>query len=159
SGGIPRDENRVPMVAMDSFNVVKASPSAFAGGTANARGDYDGTSGSLTLFTVTGDVVVRVIGVCTTSLVGASATVEVGTTKSTAGIIAQTTGTDIDENELWHDASPDTDTELATVAPAKFIVNGGDIIEKTGTANVTAGQIYYICLWRPLSSGSSVVAA
>lgn len=154
-----RDENHNPMPAMDSFNVVKASPGAFIGGTADARGDYDGTSNPTTLFTVTGDVVVRVIGVCTTNLAGATATLEVGTTKSTASIIAQTTGTDIDANELWHDASPDTNVEAATVAAAKFVVGGADIIETIGTANLTAGEIYYICLWRPISPDGNVVAA
>ena len=157
--GLPRDENSVPLVGIESYNVEVTTPAAFAGGTENSRGDQSGTGNPLTLFTVTGDVIVRVFGVCTVDLVGAAGTLEVGTTKSTAGILAQTTGTDLDANELWHDASPDTDTEAATVAPAKFIVNGGDIIETVGTADITAGQVYYVCLWRPVSPGSTVVAA
>ena len=77
-GGMSRDENHVPMPAMDSYNVEKASPSAFAGATSNARGDKDGTSSALTLYTVTGDVIVRVFGVCTTNLAGGGK-LEVGT--------------------------------------------------------------------------------
>ena len=79
----------------------------FDGGTPNAIGDYDGTGDPFTIFTVTGAVSVRLVAYCTTDLAGGSATLEVGTTKNTAGIIAQTTATDIDENEIWHDTSPD----------------------------------------------------
>jgi hypothetical protein len=154
-----RDKNSQPYFSLDSFNVEICTPSAFDGGTTNARGDYDGTSGSMTIFTVTGDVIVKVFGVCTVDLVGNTATLEVGTVKSSAGLIAQTTATNIDENEIWHDTTPDTNIEAITVAPDRFIVNGADIIEKSGTANITAGNIYYICLWRPLSSNGNVVAA
>lgn len=159
SGGMPRDLNNYPMNSSTSYNVAVARPGAFIGGTANARGDHDGSSDPTTLFTVTGDVEVRVFGVCTTNLAGASATIEVGTANSTATIIAQTTATDIDANELWHDATPDADIEASTVAPAKWLINGNDIIETIATANITAGEIYYIALWRPITPGSKVEAA
>ena len=77
-----------PFSSLDSYNVAVATPSAFAGGTTNARGDKDGTNVSYTLFTVTGDVLVRIFGVVTTTLVGAG-TIEVGVTGNTAGLIAQ----------------------------------------------------------------------
>lgn len=143
-----------------NFVSVKAAPDAFAGGTANARGDHDGaTSGVTTIFTVTGDVLVRVFGVCTTDLTGASATLELGVADDPDLLIAQTTATGIDANDIWCDASPTYCDTLASVTGPYVIVNGQDIVETTATASITAGQIYYVCLWRPLSPDGKVVAA
>lgn len=129
----------------------------FAGGTANDPGDYDGTGNPATLFNVTGTVRMRILAKCTTNLAGASATLEVGTALSTAGLIAQTTATDIDANEIWHDASPDTSIEATTVLTEKIVSQ--DVIQTVGTANITAGKIVYTCLWYPLSEDSMVTAA
>jgi hypothetical protein len=152
------DGSRIGSNNIGDYQMVKCSPGVFVAGT-NTHGDHDGTGASLKLFDVTGDVMVRIFGVVTTDLAGASAQISVGTTLSAANLIALTTGTDLDAGELWHDATPDNNVELATVAPDKIIVNGADIYEKTATASLTGGQIYYICLWRPLSAGASVVSA
>lgn len=154
-----RDVNNQIHSALDSFNVEKAEPSAFAGGTANSRGDDGGTNDPLTLFTVTGDVLVRIFGVCTTLLESTTGTLEVGVTGNTAALIPQTTATAIDANEIWNDATPVVGVDtLANVTGPHVIVNGLDIIETVATADITAGQIYYICLWRPLSANGNVVA-
>jgi len=58
-----------------------------------------GAVGATDLFTVTGVVNVRLFAVCSTSLTG-SGTIEAGIAGATASLIAQTTGTDIDENEI-----------------------------------------------------------
>lgn len=156
-----KDNNHQTHFTLDSFNTVKCTPTAFAGGTANAHGDSAGTGNPLTLFTVTGDVLVRIFGVCTTSLESAGGgTLEVGVTGNTAALITQTTGTDIDANKIWNDASPAVGTDtLANVTGPHVIVNGMDIIETVGTADITAGAIYYICLWRPLSHNGNVISA
>lgn len=145
---------------LNSYSWIKAAPSAFAGATTNARGDHDGAStGVTTLFTVTGDVAVRIWGVCTVALTGASSTVSVGVTGNTAGLIALETGTEIDANGIYLSATQVSGTVLlATVTGPYIIGNGLDIIETVATAPVTAGQIYYICGWKPLSVGSKVVA-
>ena len=158
---ILRDNNQLPFTNIDSFAVARVAPTAFAGGTTNARGDDGGTNDPFTLFTVTGDVLVRIYGVCTTLLAGTSATLEVGITGNTALLLPQSTATDIDANDIWFDATP---TEVGGVALASItgpfvIVNGLDIIETVATADITSGNIYYICLWRPLSRDGSVVAA
>lgn len=111
------------------------------------------------LFTVTGDVKAKVVGICTTNLAGANATVEVGVTGTTAGIIATTTATDIDANDIWHDASPDSQVELATVMAENIIPNGLNIQETTKVAEISSGVIKFICLWRPLSVDGKIVAA
>ena len=145
---------------IDSFIGVKSAPSAFAGGTTDARGDENGaTSGVTTLYTVTGEVLVRIFGICTTNLAGAG-TLEVGITGNTALLIAQTTGTDLDANELWVDATPTTiGGTLASVTGPFVIPNGLNIIETTASAAITSGQIHYICLWKPFSPDGNLVAA
>lgn len=158
SGLIPRDGSRVPLLDPTFGVVAKATPSAFTGGSANTRGNDGGTLDPLTLFTVTGDVLARVYGVCTVDLTGANATVEVGIAGNTACFIAQTTGTTIDAGEHWFDGTPVASLPFASV-PQRTLSNGQNIIETVGTANVTAGQIYYICIYYPLTPGSDVVAA
>lgn len=129
----------------------------FTGGTANSTGDFDGTGNPFTIATVTGSVLVKVMAVCTTNLAGATATLEVGIAGDTAEIIAQSTATDIDAGELWHDATPDSGIETSSVIAEKIIVNGADIIGTVGTANITSGVIDFYIFWKPLAEGSSVV--
>lgn len=129
----------------------------FDGGTTNGIGDYDGTGNPVTLFTVSGPVLLRVFGICSVDLVGASATCSVGTALSTAGLIASTTATNIDVNEIWHDATPDASVELSTVATQKIV--NQNVILTVGTANVTAGAITFYCHWFPLGPDSKVTAA
>ena len=141
-----------------SANYVKKTIT-FAGGTANAIGDHDGTGDPFTIFTVTGNVLVRVLAICTTNLAG-NATLEVGITGDTAEILAQVADAEaIDAGEIWHDATVDSGCKTSSVLAQKIIANGADIIGTVGTANITAGVIDFYCYWQPLSEGSSVVAA
>lgn len=152
-GTFSRDSNGVPIT---TDGIIISKTMTFDGATTNDPGDFDGTGNPATLFTVTGDVLVRVFGVCTTLLAGASATLEVGVAGDTASLIAQTTATDIDANEVWVDAVPGFNQSLPTT---QIIAQGADIIQTVGTANITAGVITYYCAWRPLSDASSVVVA
>lgn len=145
----------------ETYYTAISAPSAYDGGTTNARGDEGGTSDPLTLFTVTGVVEVKVVGICTVDLVSAGGgTVSVGTAINTAGIIAQATGTAIDAGEIWHDATPDSSVE-ATSGVTSFLpkIVTQDIKEFNGTADITAGQIYYVCHWRPISNNGKVVSS
>lgn len=159
SSAMPRDGNHIAAFWDIWSYVEKVAPTAFVGGTSNARGDKDGTNAAFKLFNVTGDVKLAIIGVCTVTLVGA-ATIKVGTAKSTAGLIAQIAdATDLAVNEIWHDATPDTNIEAVSVAAERFLVNGADIIETVATADITAGNIYYLVGWYPLSFDGKVEAA
>ena len=129
----------------------------FDGATTNAIGDYDGTGNPATIFTVTGVVEVALIAVCTTSVEGASSTIEVGTAKLTTGLIALTTATNLIINEIWHDNSPDSSVELSSVAARSICMQ--DIILTVRIANATAGVIKFILLWQPISSDGNVVIA
>ena len=117
-----------------------------------------GAQGAATLFTVTGDVLVRIFASCTEDLAGATATIEVGITGNTAALIAQTTATNIDVGKSWMDTSPAT-IEAVDLASGFVIVDGADIIETIATANITDGTLKYYCFWRPLSTNGMVVAA
>lgn len=127
----------------------------FDGGTLNGIGDESGTANPYTLFTVTGTVIMTVIGVCGTNLAGALATEEVGTALKTAGLIAQTTGTDIDANEIWHDASPDSSIEAVSILAPKIVSQ--NVIMTTGSADQTSGVITFYCMWAPLTDDGNVV--
>ena len=126
----------------------------FAGGTTNAIGDSDGTGNPATIATVTGTVLMQVVAVCKTNLAGDGATVEVGTAATTAGLIAQTTATDIAANEIWHDATPDASVELSSVILTNVV--SSDVILTVATANATAGVIDFYIFWRPISSDGLV---
>ena len=126
----------------------------FAGGTANALGDHDGTADPYTIFTVTGTVLARVWGICGDTLVGA-ATIECGITGDTARIIAQIPdATALAVGEVWLDATP---TLKAEAVPAQIILSN-NVILTVGTANITAGNITMYCMWEPVSAGSNVKA-
>jgi hypothetical protein len=131
----------------------------FDGGTTNGIGDESGTSNPFTIFNVTGDVIVKTIGICKTDLAGAGATLEIGTAIDTDGLIAQTTATNIDEHEFWHDNSPDSDLEASSVMTEKIVADSDDIIGTVGTADITAGVIKFICLWKRLGKIGKVEAA
>lgn len=153
---IDRDANRVPVPGLLGLPFKAKKTITFAGGTANAIGDHDGTGDPFTIFEVTGDVLVLVVGVCKTTLVGA-ATLEVGTAGATASLLAQIAdATGLVANEFWGtDASP----SLAEALPARVHGIGGglDIIGTVGTNNITAGVIDFYCYWLPVSDDGNVV--
>lgn len=159
AGGIANiGANELSKTSLDAFNVLKVSPGAFTGGNANTRGDHDGTQDPTTLFKVTGAVLMRIFAVCTVDLAGATATIEVGVAGNTAALIAQSTATDIDAGKIWKDTTPEIGADALADLPGPFIVTK-DVIETLATANITAGSLYYICLWRPLSPDGNVEAA
>ena len=117
-----------------------------------------GLAGATTLYTVTGSVLVRIVGACTEDLVGA-ATLEVGISGNTAGLLAQIAdATTLDAGESYIDATPAT-LEAVDFSSGFIIANGQDIIETIGTTNITDGTLTYYCFWRPLSIDGNVVAA
>jgi hypothetical protein len=107
-----------------------------------------------TVFRVTGLVLIEFLAAyCREDLAGATATVEVGITGNTAGLIAQTTATDIDSGEAWTDASP---SKLEGAILDKVV--GGNVLLTVATATVTDGILDIVCLWRPLSSTGNLVS-
>ena len=146
---LDRDANRVGIQGVNSFK--STTSVTFAAGTTGAVDTFS-------LFTVTGDVLLTIFAVCNTDLTsGGAATIEVGVAGNTAGLIAQTTATDIDDGDVWVDATPGVGVQAL---PGTFIVNdGADVIYTVGTTTITGGVLEFYCLWRPLSSDGNVVAA
>lgn len=137
-----RDANRVPITLNGITLTKEITYSALT----------TGAVGATTLFTVTGVVAVKLFGVCSVNLAG-SGTIEAGIAGNTAALLAQTTGTDIDANEIWVDTGPATVEAL----PAQYILNGTNIIQTIGTDTLTGGTLTYYCLWSPISSDGNIV--
>ena len=100
------------------------------------------------------------LAVCSTNLAGATATIQAGIAGSTAALIAQTTATDIDAGEIWHDASPDASAEAVSDAIKDMVIaNGADIGYEIGTAAVSAGVITFHLWYWPLDADGAVESA
>ena len=124
--------------------------------------DDTGAAAAYTIFTVTGDVMVQVFGLCQVLMdSGGAATIAVGIAGNTAAIIAQTTATDLDAYETWQDAGPEANPgNVVTALGAYFVIaNGADIILTVGAADLTAGDCDFHAFWLPLSVDGNVVAA
>ena len=146
---------------MGEFNINQLIRAGGIGGNAvTASITFSNTSASSpALFTVTGDVIARIIAVCTTSLTSAAAAnVEVGISGSTGTIIATTAATAIDAREIWHDASPDSEIEAISTMRDYIITDGNDIL-CTLSGQVDTGAITFYCIWTGLSSDGNIVAA
>ena len=134
----------------------------FAGATPNAIGDFDGTGNPAGIFTVTGQIIARIIAVCTTSLAfDVNATIAVGIVGATSTIIATTdlTVAALIAKEIWHDATPDSEIEAMSTMRDYIVTDGNDIILTCGVANTNTGVIEFYCLYTALSSDGAVVAA
>lgn len=162
-GAVSIGKEWISRTSLDSFNVLKCDPGAFTGATNNTRGDKDGTKAVLPLFKVTGTVLVRIFAVCKLTLVGAG-TIEVGVAGNTASLIAQdANATDIATGEIWCDSTPTTkNVDLLSDVLGPYIVTdagaaaGVTIDEKVASADITAGGLFYVLLWRPLTADGNV---
>lgn len=132
---------------------IKASTGQF---TRNASVDCTGAT-PITVFTVTGDVLLKVYAVVKTALTTSDAiTAELGVSGATNVLIAQVAdATGLAIGEIWHDAAPDTSRELSSVA-SEWIMSAGQDVILTTTGTVTAGEISFYCFWTPLSSDGAV---
>jgi len=110
-----------------------------------------------TLFTVTGEVEVIVIGYIDTAVTGTGTlTLEVGVAGATAGLIALTAEAALLIDLIWVDAAPSV---LEPKPSWSIIANSLDIVHTIRTDAATAGKITYYCWWRPLSNDGNVVSA
>ena len=116
-------------------------------------GTGTGAIGTVAIATVTGRVQIMTgSAYCSTLLAGATATVELGVATATAGLIAQTTATDIDAAEYWQDTTPETKISplITNVAVT------GNIILTVGTAGVDSGVLEFVFYWLPESASGNL---
>jgi len=140
----------------DNFRTINSNEALKLESTWTFDAATTGATTAHTLFTVTGNVLATVFGVCDTTLNDAGApTIEVGVTGNTAVLIAQSVAKSLADGEIWVDA---TMTRVgAGVIPAMQVLNDGiDIILTIGTATITSGVVDFYCLWRPLSAGAEI---
>lgn len=118
------------------------------------------TEGTAALYTITGDVIIRMIGIVKESLTTSDAiTIEVGVAGKTAEIVAQVAdATGLVQHEIYHDNAPDSAIEAEDVMRSFIISNGQDILLTKG-GTLTAGEIQFHLFWRPLSPDGQVVSA
>jgi hypothetical protein len=132
----------------------------------HAIGNYNftddaGAQGAFTIFTVAGDVLIHVFGLCQVLMNSAgAATIELGIAGNTASLIAQTTATDLDQYETWQDAGPEANPGNVVTAMGAFyvIANGADVILTVATADLSAGDCDFHAFWMPLSLDGNVAA-
>ncbi len=116
-------------------------------------------TGTVSVFTVTGDVIVRIVPICKVDVASAAVgSIELGTSNDVDAMITSTLGTDLDQDEIWVDGSPDSEIEPMS-AIREYIISNGDDVILTLSAQIDTGEIDFSCFWFPLSTDGSVVAA
>ena len=130
-------------------------------GSRHVKKTADGTASTpISLFTVTGDVLILIFGVVKATWTTSGAiTAEVGVSGDIAKLIAQVAdATALAINEVWIDATPDSTIEDVSGLAYSAISNSQSVILTT-TGTVTAGSVEFHCFWHPLSSNGLVTAA
>lgn len=128
-----------------------------------SEGAYQTADSPVTIATVTGDVLCRVIGIVTTACTSASntGTLELGVVGDTACLLVQDVvdGTAFDENDCWS-LTQAADTPSAELDGEWVVVPGGlDLDLTVATNNMTAGVIRFYVWWIPLSGDAAIVDA
>ncbi len=116
-------------------------------------------AGAVSVFTVTGDVIIRIIPVITTSLTSAAAAnIQLGVVGNTDAMIVDSVATVLDARGVWVDQTPDNEIEPFDRVRSYIITNGNDVI-LTLDAQIDTGVIVFYCGWSGLSSNGKVVNA
>lgn len=117
---------------------------------------FSNDSGMVNVFTITGDVIIRILPVITTDLTSAAAAnVRLGVVGNTDAMIVDSLATDLDARGIWVDQTPDNEIESDERIRGYFITNGNDVV-LTLDAQVDSGVIRFYCWWTPLSSDGKV---
>ena len=121
---------------------------------------FSNTTGTVSLFTVTGDVIIRILATCGTDVASAAAAnIELGVTGDTDALIASTLSTDLAAREVWSDASPNSEIEALDSALLDYFVTDGNDVILTLSDQVDSGVLEFVCWWIPVSTTGVVVAA
>ena len=119
---------------------------------------FANSTGTVSVFTVTGDVLIRIIPVITTDCVpDTTANISLGVVGDTEAMIINSASAGLDARGIWIDQSPDNEIEPVDRIRGYIITDGNDVI-MTLSAQVNSGVIRFYCFWTPLS-GDGVVSA
>ncbi len=120
-------------------------------------------TGTVTLFTVTGKVLMQIMAVVSTAITstGNTGTIEIGVSGATAAMLPQTiaNGTNFPTGAVWTDTSPTLKAESLGDAYSAVFEADANVIATIATNNVTAGGIIIYARWVPISAGATVVSA
>jgi hypothetical protein len=98
--------------------------------------------------TITGRILIKELAIfCSSTMVGATATIQFGTTLSSNAIIVATTVTDIDNRDFWRDTTPESQISTAI----RDLVAEGILVYEPQVATITGGVLELSCFWLPLS--------
>ncbi len=117
------------------------------------------STGTVNVFTVTGDVLIRIIPVITTDVVpDSTANIRLGVVGNTDAMIVDTPTNGLDARGIWVDQSPDNEIESDERIRGYIVTDGNDVV-LTLSAQVNSGVIRFYCFWTALSSDGNVVNA
>lgn len=116
----------------------------------------NGAVGTVPLFTVSGQVLVALIAVCSTSLTGASATIAVGNSTTSTRYLPQQTATNITAGKTWDLTGLVSAGTAPNTTPNQVAFDTEAIIATIATANVTGGVLTFYAYYKPLTSGATV---
>lgn len=120
---------------------------------------FSNSTGTITLFTVTGDVIVWLIPVIVTDVTSAAlANIRLGVVGNTDAMIVDSQAVDLDARGIWVDQTPDNEIEPLDRVRSYIITDGNNIV-LTLDAQVDAGAIRFYLYWVPLSNNGNVVEA
>ncbi len=125
---------------------------------------FNGANGQSTiaeheLFTVTGLVHVKIYAFVVSGPTQSTAAIQLGIAGTTDTLIAVTQEEDLDTDELWYDATPDTQFDTVSNAQMTRILNGQDIGYEITADVIDDGSLTFVCEWKALSEGASVIAS
>lgn len=112
------------------------------------------------VFTVTGLCRLRIWinGTGNVGSAGGAATISFGHETNTAAYIAATDETELDDTDLWYDATPTTADEAFGTAVFDRVVDGLDVGFQIAVEALTGGSLAFHCAWDPLEAGATVAA-
>lgn len=118
----------------------------------------------ITLFTVTGLVIARIVGFSGSALAstGTNGTIAIGVTGATTLGLGTTTvdGTNFPAaNTVWIDTSPTLLGEAIVATNLTGFLTASNIIMTVATNSLTTGSLKIYCIWEPISPDAAVVAA
>ena len=117
-----------------------------------------GAVGTVSLFTISGQVLLNIIATCGTTLVGATATHKVGTAGSTARYDASLVATTMTAGDTLDLSGKVTAGTAPAITPTQAGFDTEVVLATVAVAAITAGQLTYYAFYRPLSAGATIVA-
>lgn len=119
---------------------------------------FSNDTGTITLFTVTGDVQVYLVAICKMALASvAAANISLGIVGNTNAMLVDTLATELDANEFWNDQSPTDEIQTSDRIRKYDISNGKDIV-LTLDDQIDSGALTFYCYFTPYSGNGLVVA-